>query len=149
MQDESLVPGWLLKETITAAVIPSVARDLGVREARECSFLQPPPAQVPRYARDDSVFQPPPSIFILLPSSLQSSLPLLLDHHLRPVLQPAADGGVAAGHDLLARLDALLDLDVGGVGDAGLHLLHAHGGAVLDEDHALELLALLAGALLL
>src|SRR5258708_29375458 len=78
-----------------------------------------------------------------------SSLPLLLDRHLRSILQLAADGGVAAGDDFVADLDAVLDLDEGRIGDSGLNLLLTDGVAVLDEDDAHELLAVLALLLLL
>src|SRR5436305_977199 len=77
------------------------------------------------------------------------SLPRLLDGHLRAVLEPPRDGRVRARHDLVAGLDAVLDLDVRRVGDAGVDRLLVHRVAVLDEDHALQLLAQLALLLLL
>src|SRR5205085_1358976 len=61
-----------------------------------------------------------------------------------PLLQPAADRRVAAGDDFLAGPHAIADLDVRGVGDAGLHAAHVHDVAGPDEDDALQLLARLA-----
>src|SRR5438270_13227784 len=76
-------------------------------------------------------------------------LPLFLDLDFRSVFQFSADGGVAAGDDLVARLHALLDLDVGRIGDAGFHFAYFYLAAALHEDDALQLLALLARFLLL
>src|SRR3954454_6798671 len=69
---------------------------------------------------------------------------LLVDRDLRAVLQLAADDGVAAGDDFVARLDAVLDFDERRVGDAGFDFLHAHDVAALDEDDALQFVAALA-----
>src|SRR5688572_12050535 len=69
-------------------------------------------------------------------------LRLLLDGHLRAVLQLARDRSVRAGHHFVAGLQPATDLDEGVVGDAGLHLLHLHLFAGLDEDDALQLRAL-------
>src|SRR5687768_10341816 len=52
--EEGILPE-ILQEEVSAfgGVIPSVARDLGVKGAR-WSIFEPPPSQVPRYARDDT-----------------------------------------------------------------------------------------------
>src|SRR5437773_3105575 len=78
-----------------------------------------------------------------------SSFPRLLHGHLRPILELPGNRGIAPRHHLIAGLDSALDLDVRVVGEAGLHLLHLHVIARLDEDHALQLLAQLAGLLFL
>src|SRR5947209_3382910 len=67
-----------------------------------------------------------------------------VNRHFRAVLQLAADDGVAAGDDFVAWFDAVLDLDERGVGDAGLHWLHAHDVAVLQKNDALQFVAALA-----
>src|SRR5260370_39648386 len=48
--------------------------------------------------------------------NFKSALSLFLDLHFRAVLQLAADGGIASGHDFLAGLDARFALDGAGVG---------------------------------
>src|SRR4051812_25606753 len=72
-----------------------------------------------------------------------------LDHDLAAVLEAAADGGVAAGNDLLASLHAALDLDRSVVRQAGLDAALLDGIARLDKDHALHAVAIAAGILLL
>src|SRR5258706_9417880 len=81
-------------------------------------------------------------------SKFESAL-TLLDLHQGSVFQPAADDGVAAGDDFVARLQAGFDLDVGVVGDAGLDTALVYFVALADEDDALEPFALGAGLLLL
>src|SRR5438552_5303888 len=89
------------------------------------------------------------SIISLPTPRMTSPFSLLLDRHLRSVLQAAADGGVAPGHDLLARLHAALDLDVGGVGNSGLDFALLDFVTLFHEHDALQFLALLALFLLL
>ena len=64
------------------------------------------------------------------------------DHHLRAVLELAADRAVTAGDHFVARFDAALDFDVRVVGDAGGDLHHLRLAAVLEENDFFQLLAL-------
>jgi len=75
-------------------------------------------------------------------------LSLFLDGHFRAVFEAAADGGVTAGDHFLAGLHAILDLDVGRVGDPRLDFGASRPSHLLDEDDALQFLPLLARLLL-
>src|SRR6185295_17209818 len=94
------------------------------------------------WARSTEVAMAKESVSSRRKSLMTRSGLLLLDGHFRSLLQLAGDGGVGAGDDFRARLEAAASLDEGVVGDPGLDLLHVDGLALPEEEAAPERQAL-------